>query len=241
MKPRRKLEHHGRQMELKVRIAAAPLRVYEAWAEPEKISQWFTDRTKGEARPGATITWIFEKFGHETPYEVMDAAPGDRFAVGGRLPGRPPFLLEITLEQEGGETVVHLVNSGFLEGEGGDDEYEGVRSGWALALELLKVYVERHFGEPKRTLLLLLQEAAFRFEDVLPLFTTAKGLEAWLARTAELDGETLRLALREGGPVTGRRLLATSREAAFTWNELPGILELKAFSMGPAGSGSACV
>jgi uncharacterized protein YndB with AHSA1/START domain len=221
-------------MEMGIRIRARREHVYEAWADPEKISQWFTDRAEGVARTGATITWIFDQFGYVIPYHVVDATPGDRFAIGGQLKDRPPFLLEVTLEQEGGETVVHLVNSGFLEGGTFDEEYEGVRSGWALSLELLKIYVESHYGEPKRALFVM-REAVFRFEDLTRFYTTASGLEAWLAQEAEVDGPSLRLSLQEGGALTGRRLVATAREAAFTWNELPGVLELKAFAMGPAG------
>jgi uncharacterized protein YndB with AHSA1/START domain len=221
-------------MEMGVRIRAPWPRVYAAWADPDKVSQWFTDRAKGEVKPDATVTWVFEDLGYEIPYQVLEAAPGQRFALRGQVPGRPPLLLEVTLAQEGGETVLHLVNSGFLEGGGWDEEYEAVLSSWVMALELLKTYVEDHFGEARRTLLVL-HKAAFHFEDVLPFFDSGAGLQTWLARSAELNGNSLRLTLWEGGTLTGRWLLASSRDAALTWSELPGILQLRAFSMGSAG------
>ncbi len=147
MAERRKLGHQGRQMRLQIRTTADPQRVWEAWADPEKISQWFTDRARGEARPGATVTWIFEKFGYEIPYEVKDAVPGERFAIGGQLPDRPPFLLEVTIEREGGETVVTLVNSGFLEGNQWDEEYAVVElKGFAMGQAGSPVPVQRMIG-----------------------------------------------------------------------------------------------
>ncbi len=229
------LAHQGRQMRLEIRIAAPRERVYAAWADPDKITQWFTDRARGEATPGGTVTWIFDEFGYEMPYEVKDAVPGERFALGGQLPGRPPFLLEITLASEGGETVLTLVNSGFLEGGAWDEEYEGIHSGWALGLRILKEYVERHFGQPKTTLLVM-RPAEFTPERLFPFLTTGEGLRAWLASVGELGaaGEPVALRLRDGQSLNGRVLWVTRREVAVFWSEMDAVLELKGFAH-PAG------
>ncbi len=60
-----------------------------------------------------------------------------RLLLAGELPGRGPFALETLIGREQGDTVVRLVNSGFLDGAEWDDEYEGVRSGWVNALAVL--------------------------------------------------------------------------------------------------------
>ena len=229
----RKLEHQGRRMRLEMRTPVPPDQVYQAWADPERIAQWFTDRAHGEARPGGTMTWIFEDFGYEIPYHVADAVPGERLALGGQLPGRPPFLLEVTISRPAGETVLTLVNSGFLEGGSWDDEFAGVCSGWTLALALLKHYLEHHAGQPKSTVLVL-EDARFEYEQLLPHFTRAEGLALWLTRSGRIGavGEPYALELRDGGGLSGRVLAVSDREVALSWDEAGGAFEMKGFSMG---------
>jgi uncharacterized protein YndB with AHSA1/START domain len=160
-------------------------------------------------------------------------------ALGGELPGRPPFLLEVSIERRGGETVLRLVNSGFLDGGKWDEEYEGVASGWEMSLALLRYYLERHFGEPKRTFLAI-EPAQFSPSDILRWYTDSELLAEWLAADAsgmqapsEVGGP-VRIPLADGGRViTGKTLAVTRREVAFSWEAEDVVLELKAFMMGP--------
>jgi len=129
-KPLKAIAHAGRKMEHSIVVAASPEEVYRAWADPEKISQWFTDQAEGRAEPGAKVTWVFEKFNYRIPYEVVAAEAGKRLAVRWvPSPGRPPGVLEVTIESQGGSTLVRLVNSGFLEGAEWQNEFDGVESG----------------------------------------------------------------------------------------------------------------
>jgi uncharacterized protein YndB with AHSA1/START domain len=231
--------HQGRMMRLEMRTTASPEQVYQAWADPVKLSQWFTDNARGEAKPGSTMYWIFEKFGYEIPYEVVDAVPGKLLALGGELPGRPPFLLEVIIEQQGGETVLRLVNSGFLDGGKWDEEYEGVASGWELSLALLRYYLERHFGEPKRTFLLI-EPAQYSPAEILRWYTDPQLLGEWLAADGadvlapSEVGARVSIPLRvEGEAIEGKTLAVTRREVAFSWIAEDIVLELKTFMMGP--------
>jgi uncharacterized protein YndB with AHSA1/START domain len=235
--PRR--PHQGRMMQLEMRTTASPEQIYQAWADPVKLSQWFTDDARGEAKPGSTMYWIFEKFGYEIPYEVVDAVPGELLALGGELPGRPPFLLEVSIERQGGETVLRLVNSGFLEGGKWDEEYEGVVSGWEMSLAVLRYYLERHFGEPKRTFLLM-EPAQYSPAEMLKWYTDPELLAEWLAdssagiRAPSVVGQPVRIPLAEGGrTIEGQTLAVTRREVALSWTAEDVVLELKAFMMGP--------
>jgi uncharacterized protein YndB with AHSA1/START domain len=231
--------HQGRMLQLEMRTTATPEQAYDAWADPVKLSQWFTDNARGEAKPGSTMYWIFEKFGYEIPYEVVDAVPGQLLALGGELPGRPLFLLEISISREGGETVLRLVNSGFLDGGKWDEEYEGVASGWEMSLALLRYYLERHFGEPKRTFLAI-EPAQFSPSDVLRWYTEPELLGEWLAEGASgvrapiAVGAPVRIPLASGEQtIEGDTLAVTRREVAFSWEAEDVVLELKAFMMGP--------
>ena len=229
-------KHRGRQLEVEMRTRATPERVYEAWADPEKIAQWFVDRARGKAEVGSVFTWIFDKFGYEIPYEVAAAEPGRRFALGGEHPKSGPFLLEVKIERDGGETRVTLVNSGFLDGSEWDEEFEGIVSGWTHSLSLLKEYVENYYGRPKTTMLLM-QPASYEYSSLLPFYGTAEGLDRWLTTSAVIGdtGGSCVLRLHDGRTVTGRVLSKTGWEMALSWEEVDGVLELKGFRFPGAG------
>lgn len=236
-----KYDHKGRIIRAEMRTTATPQQAWEAWADPQKIAGWFVDRATGEARPGGAMTWFFDSFGIVIPYQVMDAAPGSAFALKWEPPPGQGYagILDVRIAREGGETVVRLVNSGFREGAEWDEEYEGVNSGWKMALSLLKEYLERHFGRAKKTEIVL-RSAAFESTRVLEYFRTAPKLGEWLTKAGtgagggiEKVGDTCRLEFRDGGTMTGRVLEITKKEVALSWEEIDGTLELKAFAMGP--------
>jgi uncharacterized protein YndB with AHSA1/START domain len=235
-KPENKpIEHIGRILRAEIRTKATPQQAYDAWADPEKIAHWFPDRAEGKAEPGATITWVFEKFNYRIPYEVLIAQPAEKFAIRWNPPpGMSAGILEVTISKEGGETVIKLVNSGFREGAEWNEEFEGTDSGWRMALALLKHYLENYFGI-SRSSFLAMKSAEFSFDQIVPLHRTAAGLQEWLTKSGEYGevGESFSLELQEGGKASGRVLAKTKRETALSWNEIRGVLELKAFSMGP--------
>jgi len=235
-KPENKpIEHIGRILRAEIRTKATPQQAYDAWADPEKIAHWFPDRAEGKAEPGATITWVFEKFNYRIPYEVLIAQPAEKFAIRWNPPpGMSAGVLEVTIAKEGGETVIKLVNSGFREGAEWNEEFEGTDSGWRMALALLKHYLENYFGI-SRSSFLAMKSAEFSFDQIVPLHRTAAGLQKWLTKSGEYGevGESFSLELQEGGKASGRVLAKTKRGTALSWNEIRGVLELKAFSMGP--------
>src|SRR5690348_2280604 len=172
----------SRSLSVTMRTSAPPEHAWAAWADPEKLAHWFVDRAYGDVRPGGVMTWVFEQFKYEIPYPVLEAKAPERLVFGGEIPGYPPFRLEITISRDGGETVVHLFNSGFRNGAEWDEEYQGVASGWQMALALLRHYLEHHYGTPKRTVLPL-QPARFDYNDVLGWFSDEHKLARWLTRS----------------------------------------------------------
>ena len=228
------IAHQGRIIRAEIRTTATPQQAYDAWADPEKIAHWFTDKAEGKAKPGATITWTFEKFNYRIPYEVLIAQPSEKFAIRwDPHPGLNPGILEVTISKEGGETVIRLVNSGFREGAEWNEEFEGLDSGWRMALPLLKHYLENYYGLA-RSSFLAMRVVEFSFDQVVPFHRTAAGLTKWLTTAGEYAdvGERFSLQLQEGGKVSGHVLAKTKRETTLSWDEIRGVLELKAFSMG---------
>lgn len=227
-------EHRGRVIRTEFRTTATPQQAWEAWADPKKIAQWFTDRATGEAVPGGTITWYFDRFNYAIPYEMLEAVPGERFSIKWSAPGRDPGILEVIIERDGGETLIRLVNSGFRESAQWDEEYEGTDSGWRMALAIQKYYLENHFGQPK-TDFLGLRPASFSYDRLRPYFLEPARLAQWFSKSGSIGavGEPCRVSLRNGGELNGRVLAITKWEVALSWEEIAGTLELKGFSMGP--------
>jgi uncharacterized protein YndB with AHSA1/START domain len=240
MSPRPPRPHVGRAVRREIRIAVPPRAVWDAWAEPEEIARWFVDRAEGSMRDAATVTWRFEAFGFSVPVEIFAAVPGEYLAFGGALTGRPPALQEVILEHRGGETLLRVVNSGFGDGAQWDEEYEGVDSGWVMALATLKHQLERYPGRSRHHLLAV-RPTALDFAALQPRLATEEGLRRWLAREARLSSDPLELGTRveldlgEAGPLAGEVLARSRREALLSWPQRSAVLGLKCFTMGPAG------
>jgi uncharacterized protein YndB with AHSA1/START domain len=227
-------KHERRVIRDEIKTSASAQQAWEAWADPAKISQWFVDRAEGKAEAGGDIKWFFDKFNLELNYKVLEAVPGERFAILWPGPMPPPGILEVIIEREGGETLIRLVNSGFREDAALNEEYEGVASGWRTSLGLLREYLENYFGEP-RTSILAMQPAQFEYADVARCFREPGLLAKWLTKSGAIgdDGEACRLVLQSGESVNGRVLARTQHEVTLSWPEARGVLELKSFSMGP--------
>lgn len=213
-------KHHGRTIDTSVRLHTSRDRAWEAWADPEQIANWFVDRAEGRAAPGEVMTWFFDAFNYRQPVPILEAEPGHTFVVGsGDVPGPQghPYLIEITIATEGGETTMRLVNSGFSEDARFDDEYEGVVSGWKMALGTLKAWLEK-YPERRRVHRIVLQPAAYAADRLQPLFGTAEGRHAWLADLMPADGTPL---------------VDTGREVLLDWGAEQAVVGLKAFRMGP--------
>jgi uncharacterized protein YndB with AHSA1/START domain len=228
-------EHKGRVIRAEIETSASPQQAWEAWADPEKIAHWFVDRATGEAKRGGTMTWFFDEFGYVMPYKVVGAEPGKLFVLKWEAPqGGPTRILEVTIEAKSGATVVRLIESGFREDAAWNEEYEGVVSGWKMALAILKYYLENHFGRAK-TALLMMRPASFTYEHLHTYFVDASKLALWLTESGAIGkvGEACRLEFRDGGTLSGKVLADTGREVTVSWKEIDGTLELKGFSMGP--------
>jgi hypothetical protein len=113
--------------------------------------------------------------------------------------------------------VVRLLNSGFSPDAKFDDEFEGVVSGWKMALATLKYWLEHH-DRATRTHRLVIEPAQYEWSALSTLFSTREGRRRWLEPTLQADAETL---------------VDTGREVLLAWPQRQGVIGLKAFRMGP--------
>lgn len=239
-------EHAADRVECDARVAAEPERVWEAWADPERIAGWFVERAVNRAEEGARVTWAWDRFGLEVEQEVVVADSPRRLVMKTPGPTGGARILEVTLEAERSETVVRVVQSGFGDGPAADAAREGTESGWVIALALLGHYVENWFGRSKSELVAL-RPVARDCTDVAAYHRETARLAEWLttgtARPADADGDgaagsgarRTRLTLRDGGRSTGIVLAEAGSERVRTWEEIGGTLELKAFPVATGG------
>jgi uncharacterized protein YndB with AHSA1/START domain len=215
-----KRQHHGRIIETSVRLRTSPQKAWEAWADPQQIANWFVDRASGEAKAGATMKWFFDTFGYALDVPIAEAEPGRTFVSGGvdhPGPDGIPYLMEITINKDGDETVMHLVNSGFSTDPKKDDDFNGVVSGWAAALARLKLWIE-HYPLRTRHHNLVVRPADFTWEGLRPFYATAGARARWMEPDV---------------PAGGTVLCDTGAELLLALDDRDGAVDLKAFTMGP--------
>ena len=157
----------------------------------------------------------------QLPHKVIEAVPGERLVLEGMGPGGLPFRQEVVVRRDGGETVIELVHSGFDDAADWSDEYEGMDSGWKMALAILKHYLENHFGRSRRTYFAM-RPATYENAQLDGAFRSEAGLGRWLTTGGSIGdvGAPVALQLQHGGPVDrggarvdgdrGRRLLGRS-------------------------------
>jgi uncharacterized protein YndB with AHSA1/START domain len=206
-----------RLIRAEIRTTASPEIAWQAWADPRQLAKWFVDAARGEAKAGGTITWVWEEFGVEVPYEVRVVEPPRRLVLATPEQVAPPGIIEITIASDAGATVITVVNSGFQtegalddpaltfqEGTNWGEVFEGIRSGWQMTLALLKEYLERYENQEKRTFIVM-KPAEIEARDALSWFTEEHRLVQWLTRAGApaSPGGTFSLELHDGSVFEG--------------------------------------
>ena len=226
----------GRRVDVSVDIDADAVDLIEAFADPEKLAGWFVDRAEGRARaPGDVMTWIFESFNMKMPYRVVNIVPGEKIVFGPGDDSSPPFLLEINIQRHGGQSRVRLINSGFSDDADFDAQFEGIDSGWKMALGILKEYAENYYGLT-RTGFLVMEPSELDFETIRSWFLEPERLCLWLGEgdiNADPGGMSS-VDIEDLGSLKGRTLAVTPSEVAVSWPEQSAALELKAWAGGPS-------
>lgn len=122
--------------------------VYDALTTADGLNGWFTAGSTVEARPGGEIRLRWKDWGPnritaEDGGPVLDARRPERFVFQWH-PDKPDYAttVEITLEQPGAGTIVHLREHGYEDTPEGRRKMLECAAGWGEALTLMKFYVE---------------------------------------------------------------------------------------------------
>jgi uncharacterized protein YndB with AHSA1/START domain len=138
-------------------VIEAPVDV--VWAvvtEPRHISRWFSDAVELDLRPGGEAVLHWHESDHRVRGRVERVEPPHFFSFRWMLrPGADvapdnSTLVEFSLAAEGESTRLTVVESGFRDLGGADDEkqghYDGHARGWELELGELVDYLAQRAG-----------------------------------------------------------------------------------------------
>ena len=111
--------------------------VYEAFVNPDTITQFWFTRTTGRLEMGKTLEWIWDMYSLTAQVVVKDLVPNKKIEIEWGMAGQPATRAEWTFEPvEGGFTFVHIVNDGFSGDEATVQEMVAGSTGgfcWVLA------------------------------------------------------------------------------------------------------------
>lgn len=141
-------------MELKFTVFAfvsrPPADVYEAVADPERLSRYFTTGgAEGRLETGATVSWAFHDFPGAFPVEVVEAVPPERIALrwaANDPEAAEPYSTDVVFAFEavdqGVRTRVSVTEQGWQETDSGLCASYGNCMGWSQMLAALKLWLE---------------------------------------------------------------------------------------------------
>ena len=131
------------------RIARPIADVYEAVADPQQLSEYFTTGgARGRLETGSEVTWDFDDFPGAFPVHVVDAQPPNRLVIrwDGEATASEDGMTTTTFEFEsiddGARTLVTITESSWTATPAGATNAFGNCQGWTGMLVALKVWIE---------------------------------------------------------------------------------------------------
>jgi uncharacterized protein YndB with AHSA1/START domain len=141
------------------RIAKPVADVFEAVADPTKLSSYFTTGgASARLETGQTVMWDFHDFPGAFPVDVMEVVPEERIVlrwqanegkapnVSDEEPKEANYQTTVTMtftDLGDGRTLVQISEEGWRENQGALDASYGNCQGWSQMLCALKMWVER--------------------------------------------------------------------------------------------------
>lgn len=204
------MHHLGHSVDASIEVAASASKLWDCWTQPDLLNSWYTVRSAGTPEHGAIYTWGFDPFfGPDQVLRVQELT--DQKAI---LFSLGSMLLAIRFVQLKARARCDLIHAGFPDAP---EMIAGCRSGWCMALGLLKFSVET-YPDLSRQELLVLRKLPDAAPGVYEAMADPRQRRSWLA---------LNDPPREV-------LVDTGRELLIRWDAIGGALELKQFEWGGA-------
>ncbi len=130
------------------RIARPVHDVFEAVADPDQLSAYFTTNgAKGRLEAGATVIWDFADFPGAFPVHVVDVEQDRRIVLRWQAAddASDPYETTVTIDfepLEDGRTLVTIAEEGWRETDAAQQASYGNCEGWTGMLCALKIWLE---------------------------------------------------------------------------------------------------
>lgn len=131
------------------RIGKPPAEVYEAVADPEQLSRYFTTGgAAGRLETGAVVSWDFHDFPGAFPVTVVEAVPPRRIVIrwAGRETtdesGQTTTTFEFEPVDGGSRTLVTITEASWRATPDGAKSAFGNCEGWTGMLAAMKAWLE---------------------------------------------------------------------------------------------------
>lgn len=116
--------------------------VFEAIADPEKMSQYFIEKGSGRMEEGKILNWKFPEFDMNVPIRVVKIVPDKHISYYWDNEEKQ-LLVEMNLSQgNNNSTIVRITEKAMQNDEKGLAWFGGNTEGWANFLACLKAYLE---------------------------------------------------------------------------------------------------
>ena len=116
--------------------------VFEAIADPAKMTNYFISKSTGRMEEGKTVTWQFPEFDMKVPVRVRKIDKDRYISYSWDSVDGFETLVEITLRQMDNATFVTITEKSRDNDEEGLKWLRGNTEGWANFLACLKAYLE---------------------------------------------------------------------------------------------------
>jgi uncharacterized protein YndB with AHSA1/START domain len=196
------------EVNLKGSIRASREELWEACSTRSGLEGWYADRVTGTLATGAKLRLEWPELGASVDLHVEELRHNDQVVL---VNGKSRVRLSVA------DGVVDLTHTGLDE----DDDVEGFRSSWRVALAILRQSLEEHPRAPRRVHWAA-RPARTSAETAHLCFTAPAALDRWLGRGSVMgaEGEAYRLTLPSGAPMSGTVLSRTAgRDVALSWSE----------------------
>lgn len=147
--------HMSPEFRVSGRIAKPVHEVFEAVADPAKLSGYFTTGgAKGRLETGSTVTWDFHDFPGAFPVKVVEVVPDEKIVLQWAAADGTPeqggsydtTVTMIFAGLEDGRTLVTIAESGWRDTVAGQKASYGNCEGWTGMLCAMKIYLEHGFN-----------------------------------------------------------------------------------------------
>ncbi len=125
-------------------IHSAPREVYEAFADPQKIGNFWFGASSGRWEPGTEVILTYpEMEGIAVPIRVTEMIPGEKIVyLWGEEAQERQVTISIHPAEDGGEVLVRVTEGPWPEEFSALNEILQNKEGWVFMLTCLKAWLE---------------------------------------------------------------------------------------------------